>query len=91
MVPFTGAFAITALIFLGATAWIYLWQQKPKVADFIIDVEGELKKVTWPTMQEVVNASIVVVICVVVLMGFLAGGDFALGKVVKRLIFGWGY
>jgi preprotein translocase subunit SecE len=42
-------------------------------------------------MQEVVNASIVVVICVVVLMGFLAGGDFALGKVVKRLIFGWGY
>ena len=90
MIPFTGAFAISAVVFLGAVAWIFVWQQKPKVADFLIDVEGELKKVTWPTMQETVNASIVVVICVAVLMGFLAGGDYALGKIVKRLMFGWG-
>jgi len=90
MVPFTGAFAITALIFFGAVAWIFLWQQKPKVADFLIDVEGELRKVTWHTMQEVVNASIVVVVCVVVLMGFLAGSDYALGRIIERLIFGWG-
>jgi preprotein translocase subunit SecE len=89
-VPFSGSFAISGLLFLGGLAWLYVWTQKPKVADFLIEVEAELKKVTWPTMQEVVNASIVVVICVAVLMGFLAGGDFVLGRLVERLIFGWG-
>jgi len=89
-IPLSGAFLISALVFLGGSLWIYLWQQKPKSADFLIEVEGELRKVTWPTMQDVVNSSIVVIICVVILMGFLAGSDWFLGRLVTRLIYGWG-
>jgi preprotein translocase subunit SecE len=84
----TGSFLISALLFLGGTFWIYTFMQKPKTADFLIDVEAELRKVTWPTGQEVVNASIVVVVTVVVLMGFLAGADYVIGQFVQRLIFG---
>ena len=89
-IPLSGSFLICSLLFLGGMVALFGWMQRPKVADFLIDVEAELRKVTWPTGQEVVNASIVVVITVVVLMGFLAGSDFLIGQVVKRLIFGGG-
>ena len=88
-IPFTGSFAISGGIFLVGVVWLYVWMQKPHVADFLIEVEAELRKVTWPTMQEVVNASIVVCVCVAVLMGFLAGSDYVLGILVRRLIYGW--
>ena len=89
-IPLTGSFLICSLLFVGGIAALFGWMQRPKVADFLIDVEAELRKVTWPTGQEVVNASIVVVITVVVLMAFLAGSDFLIGQVVNRLIFGGG-
>jgi preprotein translocase subunit SecE len=88
-IPLSGAFLIAFVIFAGGTAWLFTWMQSPKVADFLIDVEGELRKVTWPSGQEVVNASIVVVITVTVLMGFLAGSDYVINILVDRLIFGW--
>ena len=53
----------------------------------MIDTELELRKVTWPTMQEVINSSIVVIVCVVVLMVFLAGSDLVLGRIAKALLF----
>jgi preprotein translocase subunit SecE len=88
-IPLTGAFLISFVIFAVGTIWLFAWMQKPKVADFLIEVEAELRKVTWPTGQEVVNASIVVVITVTVLMGFLAGSDYVINILVERLIFGW--
>lgn len=88
-IPFTGAFLISFVIFAGGAIWLFAWMQRPKVADFLIEVEGELRKVTWPSGQEVVNASIVVVITVTVLMGFLAGSDYVINILVDRLIFGW--
>ena len=89
-IPLSPSFLLCAAIFAGGMLWLHTWQQKPKVADLLIDTEHELRKVTWPTMQEVVNSSLVVVISVAILMGFLAGSDWALGHLVKRLIFGWG-
>ena len=86
----TGAFLISALLFLGGILWLYSYMNRPKVADFLIEVETEMRKVTWPTLEQVINASIVVVITVAVLMGFLAGSDYVLGRLVERLIFGWG-
>lgn len=39
-----------------------------KFADFLVSVESELEKVTWPTRREVVQATIVV-ICTMVFLG----------------------
>ena len=89
-IPLSGSFLISSFVFLGGLLWLYNWQQKPKVADLLIDTESELRKVTWPTMQEVVNSSMVVIISVAILMGFLAGSDWFLGMFVRRLIYGWG-
>ena len=76
----TGIFAVGIFI-------LWRWSETPKVADLMIETELELRKVTWPTMPEVINSSIVVIVCVVVLMVFLAGSDLVLGRIAKALLF----
>jgi preprotein translocase subunit SecE len=73
-----------------AAAWIalYRWQQTPKVADLLIDTETELTKVTWPTVSDAVNSSLVVVGVVLFLMAFLAGMDAMLGWWTTRVLIG---
>jgi len=41
--------------------------------------------VTWPTIEEAINGSIVVVICVLFLMAYLAGADWLLGRWARML------
>ena len=82
------ALLITVVV-LGA-AWfaLYRWEQTPKVADLLIETEAELRKVTWPTMPEAVNSSLVVIVCVIFLMAFLAGADWMLGRWATVILLG---
>ena len=41
----------------------------PRFADFLVSVESELEKVTWPSRQEVLQAT-VVVLCTMFFLGF---------------------
>jgi len=66
------ALLITAVVLVGSWYALYRWQQSPKIADLLIETEGELRKVTWPTVPEAVNSSIIVIACVMFLMAFLA-------------------
>jgi preprotein translocase SecE subunit len=75
------------VVFLGVTFLAYRWLESPKIADLLIETEHELRKVTWPTGKEVLNSSIVVVVCVALLMVFLAGADWALARVLNPLLF----
>lgn len=68
-----GPILIAALV-LGV--WLF---NRPQTADFLIDVENELKnKVTWPSRKEEINASLVVVVTVVVIGLFILGIDLGL-------------
>lgn len=51
--------------------------------DFLVDTEIEMKKVTWPTKSDSVNATLVVIATVLVMGALLAIFDFLL-----RVIFG---
>lgn len=54
-----------------AFAYLIFWLvNKPNVADFMIQAEGEIKKVSWSSRKEIV-ASTTVVICVVILMSVM--------------------
>ena len=75
-----GAFLIAASLRALGLYILHRWQETPKVADLLIETENELKKVTWPTLPEAINSSIVVLVTVVILMAFLAGSDYILGK-----------
>ena len=61
------------LVLLGWGVWLY---NRPKVVDFLIDTEHELKnRVTWPQRKEEINASVVVVVTVLIMMAFIFGVD----------------
>ena len=56
----------------------------PKFADFLISVEAELNKVSWPTQKELVRASVVVIFTILFLSAVLFGYD-----ALWRLLFGF--
>jgi preprotein translocase SecE subunit len=85
-VELTPAFLIAAVCFVGAVIVGRRLLERPKNADLLIETETELRKVTWPGAQEVFNSSLVVVVCVVVLMAFLAGADWLLARVTNNIL-----
>jgi len=76
MVP-AGLFVILALL-------IFWLVNKQSVADFMIAAEGEMKKVSWSSRQEI-TVSTIIVIVVVVLMAVLIGTT----DTIFRLSFEW--
>jgi preprotein translocase SecE subunit len=82
------AFLIATVGFCAGIWFLYRWLESPKVADLLIETESELRKVTWPTYPEVINSSVVVVVCVLFLMAYLAGADWFLARVTHNLLFG---
>jgi len=84
----TPALLIATLVGAASVFFLYRWLEKPVNADLLIDTESELRKVTWPTFKDVVNSSLVVIICVVFLMAFLAGTDWMIARVTRLLWFG---
>lgn len=61
------------LVFLGAIAvWIcFRAVNYPKFADFLIAVEAEMNKVSWPSKQELWRASLVVIFVIFAMAGVL--------------------
>ena len=87
-VGLTPAFLVSLVSFAGGLFLLYRWLEQPKSAELLIETEHELRKITWPTMQEVVNSSLIVIFCVLFLMGFLAAADWFLARVTRVILFG---
>ena len=82
------ALLVAAAVFVaGSVTWVR-WLGRERIADHLIEVEGEMRKVTWPTFAEASNSSIVVIVMVLILMGFLALSDFVLGEMFEVILWG---
>ena len=57
-----------------------------RVQEFIREVLAEFRRVTWPSRQELINATVVVVAVTVILAFFLGAVDVALARVVERIL-----
>jgi preprotein translocase subunit SecE len=53
---------------------------------FYLDVRSEMKKVSWPSRQEVVSTTLVVIVAVLFFGAYLGLVDVALGAGVKKLL-----
>ena len=83
-----GALLVTGAVFGGVLLLTYRYTERPRTADLLIETESELKKVTWPTVDEAFKSSIVVVLTVAFLMAFLAFSDALLGRVARVILMG---
>jgi preprotein translocase subunit SecE len=52
---------------------------------YLGEVKGELRKVAWPTRQEVINSTIIVLIAVTVLTSLIFGYDYISARFVLFL------
>ena len=67
---------LLAVLLGGLGCWFgYRLVNWPKFADFLISVEAELNKVSWPTQKELVRASMVVIFTILFLSAILFGYD----------------
>ncbi len=68
-------FGLPALL-LAAGWWIsYRIVNLPSFADFLISVEVEMNKVSWPSRSELIRASVVVLVTIVFLALLIAAFD----------------
>ena len=81
-VMITWGVAISTIFFVGSLVGIAYLYNKPKVADFLIETQIELQKVSWPTREELRDATIVVISLTVVLGAFV----FAANKLSEMLM-----
>jgi len=72
--------------FLVIGLWAsYRAVQMPSFADFLISVEGEMNKVSWPSRGELFRASLVCILVIFFLAGLLFVYDAALTWIIRAL------
>ena len=76
MVP-AGLFVILALL-------IFWLVNKPSLADFLIAAEGEMKKVSWSSRQEIAVSTFIVIMVVIAMAVLLGTTDIGF-----RTLFTW--
>ncbi|MBI3994665.1 MAG: preprotein translocase subunit SecE [Nitrospirae bacterium] len=57
-----------------------------RVSEFLNDVKGELKKVSYPTRSETMGSTTVVIVLVLIIGVFLSLLDMVLVKAVRLII-----
>jgi preprotein translocase subunit SecE len=57
-----------------------------RAAEFVREVRIEFSKVTWPSRQELINSTVVVIVVTLVLAFFLGAVDVALARIVERIL-----
>jgi preprotein translocase subunit SecE len=57
-----------------------------KLGDFFVGSKQELKKVNWPTFEELRDSTVVVVVSILMLALFIGAVDFVLSKVIEVVI-----
>ncbi len=75
---------VPAGLFLVLAFLIYWLVNKPSIADFMIAAEGEMKKVSWSSKQEITVSTAIVIVVVIIMATILGSTDFAF-----RLFFSW--
>jgi len=57
-----------------------------RLREFAQEVLAEFRKVTWPSRDELINSTSIVIVVTVVLAFFLGVVDISLTKVVERIL-----
>ena len=57
-----------------------------RAKEFFGEAMAEFRKVTWPSRQELINSTVVVITVTVVIAFFLGGVDIVLARIVERIL-----
>jgi preprotein translocase subunit SecE len=57
-----------------------------RAQEFVREVLAEFRKVAWPSRQELINSTVVVITVTVVVSLFLGAVDVVLARIVERIL-----
>jgi preprotein translocase subunit SecE len=57
-----------------------------RAQEFVREVVAEFRKVSWPSRQELINSTVVVITVTVVVSLFLGAVDVVLARIVERIL-----
>lgn len=60
-------------------------EERTGFRQFVKEVRQELRKVAWPTRQETINYSIIVLVALVIMTSFIAAIDWVFSNAILRL------
>ena len=86
-VPLRWKALIVAVAFALCGFGTYKLLNKPRLADFLIESESELRRVDWPSKPEVVASTKVVVVVVVLMLVLLFVLDVINATLIKDVLF----
>ncbi|MEE7546021.1 preprotein translocase subunit SecE [Xanthomonas sp. Kuri4-1] len=76
--------ALAVVVGLVAAAFVFLGTGKGReTRDFLSESRFELRKVVWPTRQEAIRTTWVVIVVVIILSLLLGGFDFVIQKLTQ--------
>jgi len=77
---------LPAVVLVGlvvAAVYVLNW---PRVADFLIETESELAKVSWPSREQVLGSTGTVLVLVFLFGAFLLGVDRAMDYLLRTVL-----
>ncbi|MBN2580328.1 MAG: preprotein translocase subunit SecE [Pirellulales bacterium] len=80
------AYWLPGLLLLIGGWFSYRLVNVSSVAGFLIAVEAEMNKVSWPTRSELFRASLVVLVCIIAMAVFLYCSDLVLSTLIQKVI-----
>ncbi len=83
--PVNPALVICLLLFSGLALATYVFLNRPKAADLMIETETEFRKITWPSWQEAFNSALVVIGTSLALAFLLFVFDMGLHQVFEKI------
>jgi len=57
-----------------------------RIRNYLIDVKGELKKVTWPTKNDLYKTTIAVIVSSILFGVYLFAVDWIFSKVIQQVV-----
>jgi len=57
-----------------------------RLTKYVREVRAEVRKVTWPSRQEVLRLSAIVVVVLILMSAFMAIIDFAFSRLMQAII-----
>jgi preprotein translocase subunit SecE len=78
-------FLVPGLLLAAGTWLCFRIVNVPRFADFLIAVESEMAKVSWPTLDQVIRSSVVIIFLMFALAGILAAYDLFWWFVLRSL------
>lgn len=56
-----------------------------KAIEFFIETQAELQKVSWPTKDELIGSTVVVIVCIIILAIYIFGVDWIVSSVMESI------